>query len=276
MVLLNPGFAAAGTQYNVLKAPFRNWLYLMGRLQPGVSSEKATASLEPVFSQLKRDAAASIAGQTVDSQALRQAILDYRLRLDPAGQGLATLRDQFSKPLWVVMAVVALLLLITCANVAELLLARANAREREIVVRLAIGAGKFRLMRQLMTESILLGVIGGALGVALAYWGSSSLLSLMAQGRSPVSLSVHPDLTVLTFALAVSLLTALVFGTIPAWRSTDVDPSHGLAQNARISANSRERYGLGKALVVLQVALSLVLVVGAGLLARSLTQMRDY
>jgi predicted permease len=276
MVLVNPGFAAAGTQYDVLKAPMRNWLYVMGRLQPGVSREKATARLQPVFTELKREAVASLAGEPVDSPALRQAVLDGRLQLDPASQGLATLREQFSKPLWVLMAVVALLLLITCANVANLQLARANAREREIAVRLAIGAGKFRLMRQLITESVLLGVIGGALGVALAYWGSGSLLALMAQGRSPVSLRVHPDLTVLAFALAVSLLTALVFGTIPAWRSTDVNPSHALAQNARSSTSPRQRHGLGKALVVLQVAVSLVLVVGAGLLTRSLSNLREY
>jgi predicted permease len=276
MVLVNPGFAASGSQYDVLTAPMRNWLYMMGRLQPGVTREKATASLQPVFTELKQEAVASLAGQPVDSPALREAVLDYRLQLDPASQGLATLRQQFSKPLWVVMAVVALLLLITCANVANLLLARANAREREIAVRLAIGAGKFRLMRQLITESILLGVMGGALGVALAYWGSSSLLALMAQGRSPVSLRVQPDLRLLAFALAVSLVTALIFGTIPAWRSTDVDPSHGLAQNTRSATSARERHGLGKALVVLQVAISLVLLVGAGLLARSLTNLRDY
>jgi predicted permease len=276
MVLVNPAFAAAGTPADVLNSPMRNWLYVMGRLQPGVSREKATASLQPVFAQLKREAAASLAGQSVDSPALRQAVLDNRLQLDPASQGLATLRQQFSRPLWIVMAVVGLLLLITCANVANLLLARANAREKEIAMRLAMGAGKGRLMRQLITESILLGVIGGALGVALAYWGSRSLLALMAHGRSPVALHVHPDLTVLAFALGVSLFTALVFGTIPAWRATDVDPSRGLAQSTRSSTGAREHHRLGKALVVLQVAVSLVLIVGAGLLARSLTNLKDF
>jgi predicted permease len=276
MVLVNPDFATAGTPYDVLKSPMRNWLYVMGRLQPGVTRERATASLEPVFTQLKREAAASLAGQPIDSPTLRQAVLDYRLQLDPASQGLATLRQQFSRPLWIVMAVVGLLLLITCANVANLLLVRANAREKEIAVRLAMGAGRTRLMRQLTTESILLGVTGGALGVALAYWGSSSLLALMAHGRSPVTLRVHPDLSVLVFALAVSLLTAVVFGTIPAWRATDVNPSRGLALSTRSSASARERHTIGKALVVLQVAVSLVLVIGAGLLARSLGNLRGF
>jgi predicted permease len=276
ITLVNSGFAAAGSPYDTLKAPFRNWLYVMGRLQPGVTKEKATANLQPVFAQLGRDAAASLTGLPFDSPTVRQAYLQSRLQLDPASQGLATLRQEFSKPLWIVMAVVALLLLITCANVANLLLARANAREREIAVRLAMGAGRGRLMRQLMTESTVLGASGGALGVGLAYLGSSSLLALMARGRTPVSLHVHPDWSVLAFALAVSLLTALVFGTISAWRATDVNPSQGLAQNTRSHANAGDSYSLGKSLVVLQVAVSLVLVVGAGLLARSLANLRNF
>jgi predicted permease len=276
ITLINPGFAAAGTPYDTLKAPFRNWLSVMGRLQPGGTKEKAEASLEPVFAQSNRDAAAALIGLPGDSPARRQAGLQCRLRLVPASQGLAVLREQFSRPLWVVMAIVGLLLLITCANVANLLLARANAREREMAVRLAIGAGKGRLMRQLMTESLLLGTSGGMLGVGLAYWGSRSLLALMARGRSPVVLSVHPDLAVLGFALAVSLLTTLVFGTIPAWRASDVNPSQGLAQLRRNAAGTGERHRLGKSLVVVQVAISLVLVVGAALLARSLANLNGF
>jgi predicted permease len=274
--LINPGYAAAGTPYDTLKAPFRNWLSVMGRLQPGLAKEKAEAGLQPVFDQTQREIAESLAGTPGDSPARKQAILEMRLHLDPSGQGLAVLREQFSKPLWVVMAIVGLLLLITCANVANLLLARANAREREIAVRLAMGAGRGRLMRQLMTESLLLGVSGGALGVGLAYWGSRSLLALMARGRNPVVLSVHPDLAVLGFALAVSLLTVLVFGTIPAWRATDVNPSQGLAPHTRSSAGAGERYRLGKSLVVVQVAISLVLATGAGLLTRSLANLNHF
>ncbi|MGC2301294.1 MAG: FtsX-like permease family protein [Acidobacteriaceae bacterium] len=157
-----------------------------------------------------------------------------------------------------------------------LLLARANAREKEMAVRLAIGPGKARLMRQSMAESILLGVSGGALGVALAFWGSRSLLALMARGRSPVSLSVLPDPTVLAFALVVSLPTALVFGAIPAWRAADVDPSLGLAQKTHSSAGTGQRHRLGKSLLILQVAVSLVLLVAAGLLTRTLTNLSDF
>jgi predicted permease len=273
---VNPGFAAIGGPADALKAAFRNWLQVMGRLQTGVSRERAQASLEPVFAQSMRDAAASLAGLPIDTPAIRQSFLQFRLRLDPASQGLASLREQFSKPLWIVMAVVGLLLLITCANVANLLLARANAREKEIAVRLAMGAGKGRLIRQLMTESILLGLSGGLLGVGLAHWGSSSVLALMARSRNPVTLSVHPDLTVLIFALTVSLFTALTFGTIPAWRATNVNPSQGLAQGSRSSTGVGERNRLGKSLVVVQVAISLVLFVGAGLLARSLANLNDF
>jgi predicted permease len=274
--LVYPGFAASGGPADVLKAPFRNWLHVMGRLQSGVSMQKATASLQPVFAQSMREAVAGLAGMPFDSPAVRQAFLQSRLQLEPGSQGLASLRRQFSKPLWIVMAIVALLLLLTCANVANLLLARANAREKEIAVRLALGAGKWRLIRQLLAQSIFLALSGGVTGVGLAYWGSRSLLALMARGRSPVSLNVHPDLTVLGFALAVSLITALIFGTIPAWRASYVSPSHGLAQNSRAHGGAGAHSRLGKSLVTLQVAISLVLVIGAGLLTRTLANLRNF
>lgn len=272
---VNPGFAAAGKPPDALKAPFRNWLNVMGRLKDGVPREKATAGLEPVYAQAMRDAAASLAGLPIDSPAIRQTFLRCRLQLEPGSQGLASLRQQFSRPLWIVMAVTALLLLITCSNVANLLLARGQARHTEMAVRLAIGAGKMRLMRQLLTESLLLGLCGGVLGTALAYQGSRALLSLMARGRRPVSLVVHPDLSVLCFALGVSLVTVLIFGTLPAWHATDVDPSHGLAQNARGGSSAHASARLGRSLVVVQVAISLVLVIGAGLLARTLGNLRN-
>jgi predicted permease len=273
--LINPGYAATGTQFDVLKAPFRNWLEVIGRLQPGVTRPQATTALDPVFTQIKLELNASLFGTPGDSPARRASILALRLQVDPASQGLATLRQQFSRPLWIVMALTGLLLLITCANVANLLLARGQARAREIAVRLAMGAGKGRLVRQLFIESILLGLMGGVLGVALAFWGSRSLLALMASGRNPVTLSVHPDLAVLAFAIAVSLLTAVVFGVLPAWRATDVDPSRALAQGTRAAANQRH-HRLAKALVVFQVAISLVLAAGAVLLARSLANLRDF
>jgi predicted permease len=273
---VNPGWAAAGSPADALSAPFRNWLHVMARLEPGVSQEQATSRLAPVFARSMREAADGLAGLPFDSPAVRQEFLHFRLQLAPGGQGLASLRRQFSKPLWIVMAVVGLLLLITCANVANLLLARSHARERELAVRLALGAGKGRLIRQLLTESVALGLAGGVVGVALAYWGSRSLLALMARGRNPVSLTVHPDLTLLAFALGVSLLTATFFGIMPAFRAADVNPSHGLTHGTHTNPSVASRYRWGRTLVVLQVAISLVLVIGAGLLARTLTNLRNF
>ena len=274
--LVNPAFAGSGMPYDVLKAPFRNWLYVMARLNPGVTAQAAGANLEPVFAQSMRETADSLAGLPVDSPAVRQAILSTRLRIDPGSQGLAGLRNQFSKPLYVVMAIVGLLLLSTCANVANLLLARSQTRQREIAVRLAMGAGRRRLMRQLITESVLLGLGGGLLGTGMAVLGSRWLLELMAHGRNPVSLAVQPDVKVLGFTLAISMMTAILFGTLPAWRATRLDPAKGLAQGSRGTASAGNGSKLGSALVVVQVAVSLVLLIGAGLLARSLENLRSF
>jgi predicted permease len=273
---VNPDWAAAGSIADALTAPFRNWLHVMGRLREGTSREHATSRLEPVFAQSMREAAEGLAGMPFDSPAARQGFLDSRLRLEPSGQGLASLREQFSKPLWILMTVVGLLLLISCANIANLLLARASARERELAVRLALGAGRRRLIRQLLTESMVLGVSGGALGMGWAYWGSRSLLALMSRGRDPVSLSMHPNLKVLGFALGVSLLTALIFGTLPAFRAAELDASDGLAQGARTHSDASVRHRLGKSLIVFQIAISLVLLIGAGLLARTLANLRNF
>jgi predicted permease len=210
---------------------------------------------------------------------VREAFRFTRLRLNAGGQGLSTLRERFSKPLIIVMAVVILLLLVTCANIANLLLARGNARQREIAVRLAIGAGKTRLIRQLIAESVLLALSGGALGLLIAFWAGKSLLPLMAPSGSPIALKVSPDARVLAFTFAVSVLTALLFGLVPAWRAARLDPSPLGLQSARSSAHNSPgaaRSRLGKALVIVQVAISLVLAIGAGLLTRSLANLKDF
>ena len=214
---------------------------MTARLKPGVSRDQALARLEPIFARSMHEAAEGLAGAAFDSPAARGAFLATKLRLNPGEHGLATLRQRFSKPLWIVMAAVALLLVVTCANVANLLLARGNARQREIAVRVAIGAGRFRLIRQLVAESVVLAIAGGALGLLLAFCAGKSLLLLMSHSSSPVLLSVQPDATVLSFTLLISLLTALLFGLLPAWRAARLDLTPALLQTMRSAGKSASR-----------------------------------
>ena len=272
---VRPEWAVAGTPYSVLSAPFRNWLYLMARLGPGVTEQHALANADPIYRQSMREAADGMGGLPFNSPRVREMYLQFRLRLEPGGRGLATLRQQFSRPLLILMAAVGLLLLISCANVANLMLARASVRQREIAVRIALGAGRRRLVRQLITESALLALAGGAGGLLLAVWATSSLLALMSHASSPISLSAHPDARVLAFTALVSFFTAILFGLVPAVRTTEPSVS-GLKESGRILGGMRSQSRLGKALVVSQVALSLVLLVGAGLLVRSLRNLRGF
>jgi len=242
-----------------------NWLSLMARLKPGVSVEQARASLDVPYQQIQRQHDVS---KWSDQD--RQDFFTHHIVLLPAARGANYLRKEFSRPLFLLMGMVALVLLIACANVANLLLARASVRQREIAVRLALGAGRQRLMRQLLTESILLAIIGGALGVLLAYWGSPVLVTLMAHGHSQVTLDVHPDFSVLGFTALVALVTGVAFGLAPALRATRMTGNQSVQAGSRNLTASRWGRGLGRGLVIGQVALSLVIIISAGLLIRTL------
>jgi predicted permease len=254
------------------------WLRLMGRLKPGATAEQARAQLENVFQQSvveHRTARQSQAQAQGGRPILALEAKDYpRLAIDPGGQGEMNTREFYTRPLYLLLGVVALVLLIACANVANLLLARATARQKEIAVRLALGASRWRLIRQLLTESVLLATLGGALGVLFALWIKDGLLVASDWGgRGMRALEPQLDLRVLGFTFALSLLTGIVFGLVPAWRATKVDLTPALKDSAR-SSSAASRSLLSRSLVVMQVALSLLLLVGAGLFLRTLLNLQ--
>jgi putative ABC transport system permease protein len=236
------------------------WLRVMARLQPGVSEAQAQASLAMQLEQIKAE----------PDDVGRSARNIAKIELSPGGRGLADFRARFSKPLRILMAVVGLVLLIACANVANLLLARSTTRGREVAIRLAIGAGRFRLIRQFLSESVLLAAVGGALGLLLAWWGSHLLLVLVSSDPSPIPIDVAPNARILGFTIAVSLLTALIFGLAPALAATRQDVNAAL----KMTALARPRSSLSRFLVIAQVALSLLLLTGAGLFVRTLRNLR--
>jgi predicted permease len=246
------------------------WLNVVGRLKPGATATQARAELDGIF-QAFMDAGS---GKVSGTDEMRHDYFDH-IDLRPAARGLENLRRQFSKPLLVLMALVGLVLAIACANIANLLLARTTARNREFAVRLALGAGRARLMRQVLTESLLLVGIGSLLGLLFASWAGRLLVAFFAAGQHGIAVDLHFDARVLAFTVGASLLTGLLFGLAPAFRVTKTTLSPALKQQGRGWVGLRSRVPLAKLLVVAQVALSLVLLIGAGLFVHSLWNLRN-
>ncbi|HEX4945402.1 MAG TPA: ABC transporter permease [Blastocatellia bacterium] len=250
------------------------WIHLMGRLKPSATLEQAQASLNGTFQAAALDVMpAPRRGNDIARDKLDPKGYPH-LQLRSGSQGAMEHRTMAAKTIYVLFAVVAAVLLIACANVANLLLARSALRGPEISLRLAVGAGRFRIVRQLLTESVLLSLIGGVVGVVIAYWGKAALMALTSSYTDflPRDLELALNVRVLAFTFGLSLLTGILFGLVPAWRATRVDLHSALKQSKR-TATSVSR--LSKGLIVLQVALSLLLLVGAGLFIRTLSNLQQ-
>ena len=255
--LLTDG-AEAGRMY-----PDENfyWIEMMGRLRSGVSMAQAQAALAPRFHQWVAATA------TTDGERARLPAL----MLNPGAAGLGSLRRQYSKPLYVLLAMVALILAIACANIANLLLARAATRRREMAVRLSLGAGRFRVVRQLLTESVMLASLGGALGVLFAIWGVRSLTLLLSNGRENFTLHAELNWSVLGVTAALSVVCGLLFGLAPAIQSTRPDVMPALKDGRGSGPRRRAQH----VLVVAQIAFSFLILVAAGLFVRTLNKLHS-
>ncbi len=249
------------------------WVNAYGRLKPGVTREQAKAGLQPLFKQMLMMEVQQ-KGFERAAPLTKQNFLKMFLDTIPASKGRSNLRDQFSKPLLVLTAIVGLVLLIACANVANLLIARASARQKEIAVRLALGASRGRIVSQLLIESLALAIAGGTAGMLLAVWMDRALIAFLPQGDTPLAVSTTPDWRILTFNLGVSLLTGIIFGLVPALQSTRPRIAATLKDQVGSIAGG-SAVGLRKALVAAQVTLSLLLLIGAGLFIRSLRNLKD-
>ena len=245
------------------------WMVIVARLKPDVSREKAATAVDLLFRNHMLNG----------EKPLSKEADNPRVQLLPAQTGLVGVRGSYSTPLYILMLAVGIILAIACANVAGLTLARAAARQKEMALRLALGAGRWRIARQLLTESVLLSLFGGALGVVIAYWGAHAILKFVAGSSSrPLGLEATLDPSVLLFTAGISLLSGIVFGLAHAARGTRVDLTPALKDATGGSASGPTRGGwlnLGNLLVIAQVALTIVVLAGAGLLVRTLQNLRN-
>jgi predicted permease len=254
---------------NLLNSRAWSWIVMMGRLKPGLTIEQARREVPVIEANSIR---ANVSG--IDRSRFEQNLKANPIRVEPGARGFSERREEYGKALWVLMAAVGLVILVVCANVSSLMLARTVARSREMTVRMTLGAAQGRLIQQMLIESAVLAIISSVLGLFAATWGTRVLLA-SASGSTPLALDTTPDARVLVFTATVTLGCVLLFGLLPAFRATRVDLATSLRSQGRnlMGAARVGRIPFGRALVVAQIALSMLLLIGGGLLVRSMRQL---
>ncbi len=252
-------FAPQRFRLKKLTAPDLWWVQLMARRRPGVTEQQIAARLTAVYRGVLEDSGV----------ATLQKADDPRVEVTAGDKGLDNLRRRLRKPVLVLLGVVGIVLLMACVNVAGLLVARSAARRREVAVRLSLGAGRGRIVRQLLTENLLLSAVGAALGTLLSVWGAELLMGLLTRASHPADLNLTPDLRVVAFTMLVTALTGVLFGLVPALQATRVDIAPSLKQSLSTTARTG-RFAAGRLLLAAQVALSVLILTGSGLLIRTL------